>query len=173
MLLPQGLCIPCSFCLEPSSPRCPQDFLLSFKICAQMSPHLNRDMSSYPARTFNVPYPALVFSRAFLTTNNLCNLLLMPVVFPSPRMSVSSPPGQHSESTVCMKKEQSLPLPPCNFSRGSQLHALKGAETSSFKTALPASLLLDEGSTFFSSCFSFANSLSPKCNPSVSIPLEV
>lgn len=96
----------------------------------------------------------------------------MPVVCPSPPMSVSSP-GQHLESTVWMKKEQSPLLTPCNFSHGSQLHTLKGTETSSFKTVLSASLPLGEGSTFFSNCFSCDNSLSPKCHPSVSIPLEV
>lgn len=78
MLLPQGCCTHCSFCLECSSPRYPHGSLAHLlPIFAQMSPHLNCNISLHAARTLNFPYPALFFSRAFLTTNILYNLLIM------------------------------------------------------------------------------------------------
>lgn len=61
---------------------------------------------------------------------------------------------------------------PCSFFHGSQLSLLKDAETSSFKTALPASLLFGVGPTFFSASHGMAPSPQDE-TPSVGIPLAV
>ena len=144
-LLPQGLCTHCSFCLEHSCP------IPAWLTC---SPPSSLGSNVTPFKLHHVllpcqdsPFPSFCsFSRAFLTTHLVCSLLIKLIACcpqPSPHWNVSA----QGQALRELGKEGKPSSASCSLE--SLLCLLKDAESSSFKTALPASLLLGEGPTFF------------------------